>query len=82
MSGLTSPIDERVYKFLWVQKENLYIVQELKKTGKVPETHEEYLHYMDRALETLTNLGHLKIEMEDDPPTLRDTGHTDPPSLR
>lgn len=55
---------ELISKFLVVQKENLFIVQEVKKTGHVPDSHAEYIEYLDRALESLTNLGYLRIEEE------------------
>lgn len=63
MSGSTKAIEELISKFLVVQKENLFVVQEVKKTGEIPETHLEYLHYLDQAIESLTNLGYLSIEV-------------------
>jgi 3-dehydroquinate dehydratase len=65
LSGSTIALDELISRFLVVQKENLFVVQEVKKTGEVPETHEEYIHYLEQAVESLTNLGYLDIEVEE-----------------
>jgi hypothetical protein len=62
LSEPTNLIVELVSKFLLLQKENLFVIQEVKKHGEVPETHLEYMHYLERAVESLTNLGYLRIE--------------------
>lgn len=61
-----SPTAELIYKFLVIQKENLFVVQEVKKTGEIPETHLEYMEYLNKAVESLANLGYLNIEVEEE----------------
>jgi len=57
----SAEINSITKKFLTIQKENLFIVSELRSNGTLPDSHARYLNLLSRALRTLNGLGSLEI---------------------